>query len=282
LSTATSVSFEFDAADFPVPPEMDKELSDVYVRPVGIGSGPQSATLARRPHSPEPQTGVRRSLSVGSARSRRAIVTLEEEEGVLDDDDDSVIDAYFYSTNPRRSQHNTPSRQRVSMRHPGAFHLPWTPIPTIPASPLDPPSSAPAVVPPSPQPCHGTFPPVAAGTDALAVKAAYGEVIVAIRVARAASLAEARIRIADKLAEQGRAPHPTFALGYSGPDTSGAPSSRPGTANSAVGGGRTRSGSVSSVGDGSQLRLVASEREWAELISGCGPKLTLRVLDSKN
>jgi hypothetical protein len=122
---------------------------------------------------------------------------------------------------------------------------------------------------------------VAAGTDALAVKAAYGEVIVAIRVARAASLAEARIRIADKLAEQGRAPHPTFALGYSGPDAGGAPSSRPGTANSVVVGGRARSGSVSSV-DGSQLRLVASEREWSELISGCGPKLTLRVLDSKN
>jgi hypothetical protein len=68
-------------------------------------------------------------------------------------DDDSVVDAYFYpssssaSSSAHHSANNSTSsstsyahvpaqlqlqptthRQRVSMQHPGAFHLPWTPV----------------------------------------------------------------------------------------------------------------------------------------------------------
>jgi hypothetical protein len=98
ISSATSISFDFDAADFPIPPDVDKGLADLYARQFRLNGGPTiqppHAPLPRRPQSPE-LVGVRRSLSAGSTSSRRQVVTLEEDHAALSDDD-SVIDAYFY------------------------------------------------------------------------------------------------------------------------------------------------------------------------------------------
>jgi hypothetical protein len=165
------------------------------------------------------------------------------------------------------------------MRHPGTFHLPWTPINVSSTSAPDPDEMP---IPTSPALSNSALSPSSAVgiSDTLAIKAAFGDIIVVFRISRDASLSEARLRITDKLAEQGCMPSTAFALAYSAPDPVASPhkvAARPNSADST----RTRSGSVSSVGDASQLRLIASEREWTEVVASGGPKVTLRVIDSR-
>jgi hypothetical protein len=176
------------------------------------------------------------------------------------------------ATNPRHAlQSATPSRQRVSMRHPGTFHLPWAPVsPTTSEA-----AGSDAPIPASPK---LSAPVTSAPGETIAVKAAFEDVIVVFRISRDTSLADAGMRIADKLAEQGRPLSSAFALAYGAQDAASVV--RPGSSYSTT--SRPRSSSVSSVGDSSQLRVIASEHEWAELMTSSGPKITLRVLDSRH
>lgn len=110
--------------------------------------------------------------------------------------------------------------------------------------------------------------------DSIAIKAVYGDSIVAFKMDRSAALADVRSRVHEKLSkEQGIPVTEAFTLAY----RPALPSVR-----QSVSSGRARSSSVSSVGvkEPGHLRYIFSPVEWHEAIATSGTKLTLQVLDN--
>jgi hypothetical protein len=291
VSIATTVSFDIEAA-FPKPPTapaLTWTLPAGMPRGDGLGFG-SPRRLSRPATSPSRvessgTSGVRRSLSLGSSRPRRSVDSGVHAEAFSDADDDSVVDAYFHTTSRRTAV--TPHRQRVSIAHGGSFHLPFA----SPPAPLPPPpTNTPAVEFATwdvPSPASALSSPMASppGSPRMAsaltesmvvVKVAFGEHIVLCRLARDAPLADARARIAAKLAAQDAAPSSNaFTLAcLPGPPASSGAAAR----------GRRRSSSVSSLVDPTRLRPLATDEDWADAVDACpaNMKLVLRVFDASS
>jgi hypothetical protein len=101
----------------------------------------------------------------------------------------------------------------------------------------------------------------------ISIKAALNKSIVALRVSKLISFDELRERLYDKFVVQEGLPLSTlFAIAVTN-------SSR-----QASGGGRARSGSVSSA---EYMEFVGSQADWSRVVTSCvGGKLTLRILDT--
>ena len=110
--------------------------------------------------------------------------------------------------------------------------------------------------------------------DAFAVKAVYRESVVVFRAERGISLAAIRQRLQRRFALCESAPlDDTFVLAYLPSRTravKGEVTVRNGRSNSVT----------SSTADVSQLRLLQTEIDWQTVMTTCGGKVTLRVLDA--
>jgi len=167
----------------------------------------------------------------------------------------------------------SPDRFPTPFQHrpPGQFHLPWSPTHPQHTPPYSGVflKSSPTLVPPD-QP------------QSFALKVMYGDAIVVLKVERTITLQSARQRIYDKLVNQEGLPlQEDFVLSYRKSAKSAVPI-RPG--------GRARSNSASTVStvstiaslsnvDPSQLSFLVLDFEWKNVVSTCGPKLTVIVLD---
>ncbi|TDL25687.1 hypothetical protein BD410DRAFT_604337 [Rickenella mellea] len=235
-------------------------------------------------------SGLKRSFSSGSRRpntkrhsdASALSVTGESNESWAEKGDE-LLDSYFCSS-PINGDENaanapvSPGREHVRgslalpdhfpkpfrNRPPGQFHLPWTPTAT-PAL-----SARASVLSMTPS----STPTSSSHDDSIAIKAVYGDSIVAFKTDRSATLADVRTRVHEKLSkEQGIPVASAFTLAY----RPALPSVR-----QSVASGRARSSSVSSVGvkEPGHLRYIFSPVEWHEAIATSGTKLTLQVLDN--
>jgi hypothetical protein len=140
------------------------------------------------------------------------------------------------------------------------FGLPFTPPPHTPELPAFPAS-----------PARPTFLATPPPDDSFVIKAARDDAIVSFRLPRAATLADARARVADKFVHtEGVALAPCFALAYV-PPVSGRASARETPVR-----GSTASAATA---DWSRQSLIVCDEDWAVAIATCGHKLVLRVAE---